>query len=124
MKLANKIVIGFSILLFIILILGITSTLNMKRIYNQINVVDSEFMIATELTTDIEKKTLLFMLELRGYSFTEGIDYYKIASETHLVALKESIINFKNLTLKYPKLELFREDANKIEKYLNMRNIC
>ncbi|NLK61968.1 MAG: methyl-accepting chemotaxis protein, partial [Fusobacteria bacterium] len=88
----------------------------MKRIYNQINVVDSEFMIATELTTDIEKKTLLFMLELRGYSFTEGIDYYKIASETHLVALKESIINFKNLTLKYPKLELFREDANKIEK--------
>ncbi|NLK61964.1 MAG: methyl-accepting chemotaxis protein, partial [Fusobacteria bacterium] len=116
LRLGDKIVLGFSILLVIIVVLGTISALNMKHVYNQINIVDSEYMPVTELTTDIEEKTLLFMFELRGYSFTEGIDYYNRASSTYLVALKESIKNFKNLILKYPKLDFFREDANKIEE--------
>lgn len=75
LKLAQKLGIGFGLLLFITVILGIIALFNFGRISRQTHFLSKEYLPAMTLASELQSNYLNAALELRGYSFTLNSEY-------------------------------------------------
>ncbi len=96
LKFAQKLGLGFGLLIIIAAILGLISVVNMQRISTKSEYLANEYVPEVKLANEIERYSLLTMYGNRGYGLTE-IDRYLRDGQNNLQKVKNSITKAEDL---------------------------
>ena len=79
MKLATKLVVGFATILLIALILGGMAVVNMNSVKGTAVQIQKEIVPEVAVANNVERSSLHTMYNMRGYAFTEEMQYLELA---------------------------------------------
>lgn len=82
MKLATKIILGFSSLIMIAVSLGVLAVWKMAGVRNGAAALDKEYMPASAVANEIERQSLRSMYAMRGYSYSEEAGFFADAQRS------------------------------------------
>jgi methyl-accepting chemotaxis protein len=102
-KIGQKLAIGFGLLILISGILGIIAVINMSNISTQSNYLANEYVPEVEVANNIERHSLLTMFNMRGYGFTEEVNFLNTGRD-ELKKLKSYLKDAETLAQKSTQL--------------------
>ena len=111
----KRIVLGFSIIIAILLVLGSTAYNRMQRVRDIAFTIASENVPAVEVANNVERTSLETMYEMRGYAFTEETKYFD-AAKRHLEQVRQALNNAKELGESTTALAALKSAAMNAEK--------
>jgi methyl-accepting chemotaxis protein len=114
MKIGTKTGFGFGMLILIILGLGILAITNMENVRVGSEQLAQEYVPEIEVTSQIERYSLLAMSEMRGYALTNQRDYYD-KGLAYLETTKKYIGQAAQLAERYEDLVKLREEVAMIQ---------
>lgn len=125
-KLGKKLGLGFTIILSIMTILGITAIGNMNFSSKGSDKLAKMYIPEVAEALDVQKASLLTMHAMRGYTMSED-DNYWAESQSLLSELRSSHLkDAKILADKFPQLEKLRENVAKataaVDQYASLAN--
>ncbi len=81
MKLATKIILGFSLLIVVALALGGLAVYNMNNVAGESTKLATEYLPEVDIATNVRGAVNRVMYAMRGYGFTENDEFYKQAGK-------------------------------------------
>jgi methyl-accepting chemotaxis protein len=112
MKLGVKISIGFGLLILIACALGGMAVINMRGVEGESTRLAKEYVPEINIANTIERSTLLAMMEMRAYGFSEDKKQYESGMRS-IAELKRGLGEAKALSEKYPGLVALRDGVAK-----------
>lgn len=82
MKISGQLGAGFGVVILITLILGLLATINMFRASGKASDLAIKYIPEVEIANEIERNALLTMYAMRGYAYTEEIQFYNDAIQS------------------------------------------
>jgi len=110
MTLGRKIGLGFTVLLAIAIVLGVTSIWSMRSVEDESHMLAAEYAPEVEIANNVERHVLEASLAVRSYGFTFDKKYLA-ASREHLAALKKHIGECRELAQRSPHLVKLKESV-------------
>lgn len=121
LKFAQKLGLGFGLIILIAISLGLLAVINMRSVTVNAKHLAHEYVPEVEISNAIERYSLLTMYAMRGYAFTEETQYYETAKEI-MLKLNESIKQAESLANESQQLDKLRQDIPiakaAVEKYI------
>ncbi|MBF0478867.1 MAG: methyl-accepting chemotaxis protein [Candidatus Omnitrophica bacterium] len=114
MSLSMKLGLGFGVVLFITIILGVTAVVNMKTAAQTANILVKENVPEVEVAHNIERWSLKTLHEMRGYAYTEEVKFLDQA-RFNLAQTKKYLADAKADGERFPRLTKLKEAAQKAE---------
>ena len=119
LRLGNKIILGFSILLVILLVLGLISLFNMSKVAEDVKEMDGESIPITNLASLTNEKSLFYMYEMRGYGYTEDETFYNSGMNKYLPELREEMSKIIKVIDQSSNYKFLKDDLDKVDKLVN-----
>jgi len=118
MKLGFKIAAGFAAILILATVLGGFCTISMKNAQVQSGKLSNEYVPIAATANEIEKYTLLAMLDIRSFALTENEEYL-IPSKANLDKAQGSFKKAEALIEKYSSLNNMKDGLIKAKENFN-----
>jgi methyl-accepting chemotaxis protein/methyl-accepting chemotaxis protein-2 (aspartate sensor receptor) len=108
MTLGKKVSLGFSILLFISVIIGMLAIFSMKSVEKTSKKLANEYVHEVEIANAIERNSLLTMFDIRGYTLTKDEKFLE-SGKAYLDKVYEYLGKAEEHSNKYPNLVKLKE---------------
>ena len=112
MKLATKISVGFGLLIVIAMALGGMAVYNMNNVSKHTLTMKEEYVAEVAILSQLERRSLRFMLNVRGYTMSGQESYLKVALKD-LALIKTSLAEAKQLAGQFTELVTLRANVGK-----------
>lgn len=125
LKFAQKLGLGFGLIILIAISLGLLAVINMRSVTVNAKHLANEYVPEVEISNAIERYSLLTMYAMRGYAFTEE-DAYLTEGLDNMKKIKESLTKAETLAKEAKQLAKLNESISaiteSIEKYEGLAN--
>ena len=118
LKIGTKIMLGFGILIFITVMVGITGVWEMSSVNRQAKILSGEYVPEVDMAMELRGAANRVMFEMRGFGFTEDDQYYQKAL-TELEALEASLAAGRQLDENSENLVALAGQLEKAETAVN-----
>jgi methyl-accepting chemotaxis protein len=123
LKLAEKIGLGFGLVIAIVIALGTVSIFNMLGVLGDAKRIASEAVPQVATSNSIERDALLTMYNIRGYTLSLQPKYLDLAN-IYLKNARQDLEDAAALAAKYPRLIVLRKNVGeakgKLDEYSNL----
>ncbi len=123
LKLAEKIGLGFGLVIAIVIALGAVAILNMVGVLGDAKRIANETVPQVATSNNIERDALLTMYNIRGYTLSLQPKYLDLAN-IYLKNARQDLEDATALAARYPRLVVLRKNVSeakgKLEEYSNL----
>ena len=118
MTLGRKITMGFAIIMFIMIALGITGVINMNNASNNSQRLALEYAPEVEIVNSLERNFLKVRLSMVAYILTENADFLEKAEENYKVVYTR-LEKARELAEEFPKLVVLKKQLKPAKEALD-----
>jgi methyl-accepting chemotaxis protein len=119
LKLSLKMFIGFGATILIVSLVGLIAVINMNRIQKNTEILNNEYLPEVEIANHMERKALLTMFNMRGYSLNFSDKYLKDGME-YFESLKLEEKEAEELADKAKNLTVLKEHVLEINEAIHI----